>query len=88
VKLNATARTDLQLAGISPAQWARANYMPSGEWSGDACGCPDSRCIGHHHIEPENCACLPVLLEDYFGWIGGAESCMFDDSARPARSKP
>jgi hypothetical protein len=64
-KLNAAARAELRDAGVSQAAWARANFMTSGRWSGDACGCPDSRCIGYHHDDPDDCGCLPVLLAGY-----------------------
>lgn len=32
-------------------------------WTGDSCGCPDDRCIGHHHDEDEECGCLRVALD-------------------------
>lgn len=28
----------------------------------DRCGCPDSRCIDHHHDETDECGCLPAVL--------------------------
>ena len=61
-KLNERAKTALRDAGVSQAAWARTNYMADGKWCGDACGCPDDRCIGHHHDEDEECGCLPALL--------------------------
>lgn len=72
MKLNEAAKATLRAAGISPADWARtsAGQLPEGgawgdEWTGDACGCPDDRCIGYHHYEDEECGCLPVLIEQY-----------------------
>lgn len=70
MKLNATAKAALLDAGVSEADWARANYSADGSWGGDACGCPDDRCIGHHHYEGEECGCLPVLLADYLSGEG------------------
>lgn len=67
--LNATAKATLAAYGVSRAEWARRNFSPAfgqpldGRWLGDACGCPDDRCIGFHHDGPDDCGCLPVLLE-------------------------
>lgn len=51
--------------GITEIAWAR--YWGSGDpvWTGDACGCPDDRCIGYHHGADEPCGCLRVLVRDY-----------------------
>jgi hypothetical protein len=62
VQLNTEAREQLRNAGISVAQWARENYFADSRWHGDACGCPDDRCIGFHHDEDGECGCLPALL--------------------------
>ena len=62
-RLNATARETLRVAGVSVAEWHRRNCMGD-KWTGDACGCPDSRCIGSHHSGPDDCECLPALLEE------------------------
>ena len=77
--LNAAAKAELRDAGISQADWART-WFPcnavAGDrrteigrpvWLGDACGCPDDRCIGYHHGAGEDCGCLPVLLGRYDG---------------------
>ncbi|MBO0984911.1 hypothetical protein [Rathayibacter sp. SD072] len=57
----------LRAQGIDPDEWAREHGSPSAaEWGGDACGCSDDRCIGHHHDENEDCGCLPALLEQHF----------------------
>lgn len=60
--LNATAKDVLRWHGVSQAEWARRNYMSDGKWIGDACGCPDDRCIGYHHSGPDDCGCLEALL--------------------------
>jgi hypothetical protein len=60
-KLNETAKSALREAGITQTAWARIHFS-DGRWRGDACGCPDDRCIGYHHYETEECGCLPVLL--------------------------
>ena len=70
MKLNEDARAALRDAGISQAAWARANHYSDGRWYGDACGCPDDRCIGYHHGEHEECGCLPALLADLPGGHG------------------
>lgn len=63
--LNETAKAMLRAAGVTQAEWARRNWMADGKWSGDVCGCPDSgRCAnGFHHDGPDDCGCLPALLE-------------------------
>lgn len=64
MKLNDTARATLRDAGVSQATWARHHGYANGNWGGDACGCPDDRCIGYHHDAPDDCQCLPALLAD------------------------
>jgi hypothetical protein len=73
--LNATAKAALRDAGVSQAAWARANHSADGNWNGDACGCPDDRCINHHHDAGEECGCLRTLLADYLsgGWDRGGK---------------
>jgi hypothetical protein len=69
--LNKDAKIVLREAGVTPAAWARANYMTSGVWSGDACGCPDDRCKdGFHHHPSDECGCLRSLLESYVSGEG------------------
>lgn len=75
--LNATAKATLSDAGVTQAEWARYWFPCNGRpgdpttevgrpvWLGDACGCPDDRCIGYHHLGPDDCGCLPVLLGRY-----------------------
>ena len=65
MKLNDDAKAALRDAGLSQAGWARANFFDDGRWHGDACGCPDDRCIGYHHDEGEECGCLWALLTQY-----------------------
>jgi hypothetical protein len=60
-KLNDTAKELLREAGITQAEWAYVNGYDGG-WGGDACGCPDDRCIDHHHDAEDDCECLPALL--------------------------
>lgn len=63
MELTDQAREQLRAAGISEAQWARENGFADGVWGGDACGCPDDRCIGFHHDATGDCGCLPALLD-------------------------
>jgi hypothetical protein len=60
--LNATAKAVLKSYGVSQAEWSRRNFS-DGRWHGDACGCPDDRCISYHHDNPDDCGCLLTLLE-------------------------
>jgi hypothetical protein len=69
--LDQAAKAVLRGAGVTPATWARANYSTDGTWSGDACGCPDSRCKdGFHHSPQQKCGCLEALLESYVSGEG------------------
>lgn len=69
--LGKDAKIVLRAAGITPATWARANYSTDGTWSGDACGCPDSRCKdGFHHYPGQECCCLRTLLDSYVSGEG------------------
>lgn len=87
-KLNDFAKATLRDAGISQAAWARANYMRDSKWSGDQCGCPDDRCAnGFHHFGADDCGCLPVLIEQYFEWLRGADICMFDKESPEYRNR-
>jgi hypothetical protein len=53
----------LQTAGISQAAWIQEWSGPGvTRWQGDACGCPDDRCIGFHHDQAEECGCFEVVL--------------------------
>lgn len=64
MKLNIEARATLRAAGVSQAAWVRRFYGPDVKaWPGDACGCPDDRCIGFHHDDQDGCGCLSALLE-------------------------
>jgi hypothetical protein len=71
--LTPVAIATLAMAGITPQQWIEASsygYVPpAGQeltWTGDVCGCTDSRCAnGFHHMGLTDCGCLPVLIEQY-----------------------
>lgn len=65
MKLNAEAKDRLRQAGITQAAWIR--YWSAGpNWRGDACGCPDDRCMdGYHHYPNEECGCLPGWIDDF-----------------------
>lgn len=60
--MNQEALHALQDAGLSEVEWAKLNGYADGVWGGDACGCPDDRCIGFHHDGPDDCGCLRELL--------------------------
>lgn len=68
MKLNGTARAALRAAGFTPAQWAAMWGYRDGKWGGDACGCFDDRCIGHHHFGEGDCSCFPTMLDDAIAW--------------------
>jgi len=70
MKLSEGVKAKLREAGVSQAAWARANWQNDGRWRGDACGCPDDRCIGHHHGDGEECRCFPGLLDEYLDGAG------------------
>ena len=72
--LNTDAKGTLRLAGITQAAWARAHGYADGRWHGDACGCPDDRCIGYHHDEGEECGCLQALINVAINTPGGARN--------------
>lgn len=65
MKLNAEAKDRLRQAGITQADWIR--YWGDGtSWRGDACGCPDDRCMdGFHHYPNEECGCLAAWISDF-----------------------
>jgi hypothetical protein len=65
MRLNSDARDTLRAAEVSQAAWIRRHFGDDAKtWRGDACGCPDDRCIGHHHDAQDECQCLPALLGD------------------------
>lgn len=61
--LNAAALATLDRAGVTPAEYIAA-LTGGEEWYGDACGCLDDRCIGHHHDPVDDCGCFEVWLCD------------------------
>ncbi len=84
--LSPTARETIKWAtfdvrGASIIGYVRHVFGSEGKWLGDSCGCPDDRCIGHHHDEGQTCACLPVVLDEY---VCGARGHMWSDEVREA----
>jgi len=63
MKLNQEARDRLSEVGITPTEWSR-KWFGKSDWGGDACGCPDDRCRGHHHLQIEPCMCLRSLAAE------------------------
>jgi len=61
---NTAAKAELRDCLITQAAWRR-EWFTDGKWHGDACGCPDDRCIGYHHDSPDDCGCLRVLISLY-----------------------
>lgn len=73
--LTPAAKEQIKSAGLTLRDYARSmgwrvevapwtwGENADGRWYGDACGCSDNRCIGHHHDEHDDCGCLPVLIE-------------------------
>ena len=51
---------------LTPEEYARKYYgRDVGDtWPGSPCGCPDDRCIGHHHGADEDCGCVVSLARD------------------------
>lgn len=81
MNLNDAAKTVLAEAGMTPAAWARLNGYSGGTWGGDACGCPDDRCMnGFHHEPQQECGCLESLLTRY---LNGEDSAFFAEDASP-----
>lgn len=67
-RLNEDARIFLMEYPVERAtetDWARFWQAGDPEWGGDECGCPDDRCIGHHHLADEPCMCIRALLSEY-----------------------
>ncbi len=63
--LNPDALSELEFHGWTETDWCRLNGQdPAEPWPGDACGCQDDRCIGHHHDAAAECGCLPALIDD------------------------
>lgn len=72
-KLNAEARDTLRAYEVSQAAWIRRHFGDDAKkWYGDACGCPDDRCIGYHHDETDDCGCLRALLDELAAEAAGA----------------
>lgn len=58
--------TYLRDRGISRIEWID-QHGAAGQWAGDRCGCPDDRCIGHHHEPDEPCGCVQALADELTG---------------------
>lgn len=72
MKLTADARDTLRAHDVSQAHWIRHHFGADAKsWHGDACGCPDDRCIGFHHDRQDDCQCLPTLLRDLAAELRG-----------------
>jgi len=71
--LSAAAREQIRESGLTIAGYTR-HHFPDGHWGGDACGCPDDRCAGHHHDDSDDCGCLPVLIRELAALTGGQAS--------------
>lgn len=67
-QLTAEARQTIKNSGLTIAAYVRYQMPYSGQdgrtWRGDACGCTDDRCIGHHHNQNDECGCLRYLIEE------------------------
>lgn len=61
--LRLEARRMLRDAGIRTGKYVRS-WNADGVWRGDICGCPDDRCIGHHHDAEDECGCLRSILDE------------------------
>ncbi len=57
------AKRTIADAGLTVREYVGA-LGRGGEWRGDSCGCPDSRCKGFHHEPDEPCGCLHALIRD------------------------
>lgn len=75
-RLSFDAREQLEAAGISQSAWAREHFADA-TWHGDKCGCPDDRCVGHHHDADEDCGCLPALIELW--WRGREAAALWSE---------
>lgn len=62
--LTPAAREQIRAGGVSVAAYVRHYAGEGRRWCGDACGCVDDRCIGHHHDETDECHCLPAWVDD------------------------
>jgi hypothetical protein len=61
--LSPDARATIKASGITTTRYVREFYETN-RWRGDSCGCPDDRCIGHHHDADDACCCLPAALRE------------------------
>lgn len=75
-KLNERARNMVKWAPLLGEEYDKAtiigfvrHYFPDGKWRGDACGCVDDRCIGHHHSAESECTCVEGWVDDYLAVV-------------------
>lgn len=66
--LSPAARAAIRAEGFTLRQWTAMWGYRDGTWGGDACGCFDDRCIGHHHEGADGCGCLDTMLDDAVAW--------------------
>lgn len=61
--LTMDARRTIREAGVKVPEYVRS-WSADGLWYGDVCGCPDDRCVGHHHDAEDECGCLRSILDE------------------------
>lgn len=61
--LSRDARAAIKASGVTITRYVR-ELSGDNPWRGDSCGCPDDRCIGHHHDAGDECYCLPAALRE------------------------
>lgn len=66
-----TTLTYLRDRGIAHLEWLDYHGSTDGLWHGDRCGCPDDRCIDHHHDVDEPCGCVQALADELTGTASG-----------------
>lgn len=62
--LSAEARSYIKGRGLTIAGYTH-HWFPDGKWGGDACGCVDDRCSGHHHNAQDSCGCIEPWIDVY-----------------------
>lgn len=91
MRLHEIARLTLWSYRIRPEDWAQ-EWFGTDSWQGDQCGCPHSRCMDYHHVQPTlDCWCLTQLLADHADLVRGAEDARARKRAlrpEPRRDKP
>lgn len=72
--LNRGTRSHLAEHGVKVRDWAQEHHGTD-VWHGDACGCPDDRCAGHHHDDDESCGYFASLLREYLSEHKPGDRC-------------